>query len=151
MQNDTKKCPFCGEEILECAIKCKHCGEWLKNNAKDITVKIAKHQKTSNIIWLIIAIIQICSGICIAAGIWNTIAVISNWSLPEKIKNHDKDIPEYYEGVTGLIIIGIVNLVLGGIIGVLLVLYDFYIRNLVLKNKNSFYKEQYTLKYMEAV
>lgn len=26
---DTKRCPYCGEEILAVAKKCKHCGEWL--------------------------------------------------------------------------------------------------------------------------
>ena len=33
---DVKKCPYCSEEILETAQKCKHCGEWLNNNASNI-------------------------------------------------------------------------------------------------------------------
>lgn len=27
--DETKRCPYCGEEILLVAKKCKHCGEWL--------------------------------------------------------------------------------------------------------------------------
>lgn len=29
----TIKCPFCAEEILAEAKKCKHCGEWLKSSS----------------------------------------------------------------------------------------------------------------------
>lgn len=31
----TKRCPYCGEEILAIAIKCKHCGEWMKEEPKE--------------------------------------------------------------------------------------------------------------------
>ena len=29
-QTTTKNCPFCGEDILTAAKKCKHCGQWLE-------------------------------------------------------------------------------------------------------------------------
>ena len=29
-EKDIKQCPYCGEEILTTAKKCKHCGEWLE-------------------------------------------------------------------------------------------------------------------------
>jgi len=31
MSEATKRCPYCHEEILEAARKCKHCGEWLED------------------------------------------------------------------------------------------------------------------------
>ena len=33
LQKPTKACPYCGEEILAIAKKCKHCGEYLENAA----------------------------------------------------------------------------------------------------------------------
>lgn len=31
INTDLKHCPYCGEEILAVAKKCKHCGEWLSD------------------------------------------------------------------------------------------------------------------------
>ena len=35
--SETKTCPFCAEEILVAAVKCKHCGEFLPDSAVTTT------------------------------------------------------------------------------------------------------------------
>lgn len=44
MEDATKRCPYCGEEILAVAKKCKHCGEWLEDN-----VPVAEPQPASSL------------------------------------------------------------------------------------------------------
>jgi len=33
-EKNTKKCPYCDEEIAAAAKKCKHCGEWLEKESE---------------------------------------------------------------------------------------------------------------------
>lgn len=42
MQEATKRCPFCGEEILAVAQKCKHCGEFLNAEGRNNNAPIDK-------------------------------------------------------------------------------------------------------------
>lgn len=40
MNEKTKRCQFCGEEILEVAIKCKHCGSMLDGSEESKKVSV---------------------------------------------------------------------------------------------------------------
>ncbi len=44
MEQDTRKCPFCGKEILAVAVKCKYCGKWM-NEIEKVTALEPKTKK----------------------------------------------------------------------------------------------------------
>lgn len=44
MGNNTKPCPYCGEEIMMKAVKCKHCGEWLNQEARKKNEPVVKRE-----------------------------------------------------------------------------------------------------------
>lgn len=56
MDPEKRICPYCGEEIMAAAKKCKHCGEWLDKSANeqnssvpDVKSKKVEISKTSMI------------------------------------------------------------------------------------------------------
>jgi hypothetical protein len=63
MAEQTKKCPFCAEEILSEAIKCKHCGEMLVK-------KEVPSPKQSAGIWTGLGLIILAAGLVVGFYYW---------------------------------------------------------------------------------
>lgn len=49
MADETKVCPYCGEEILAIAKKCKHCGEFLDGSSKPVNSNSVYSGKFQNV------------------------------------------------------------------------------------------------------
>lgn|GEM_PF-3355117 len=100
--------------------------------------RMATYELGSGIAWLCLGILQVISLYLIIAGIWNIIAAISRLRIRRGIESRASTVPAQYECLTGLIVIGVINLIFGGVIGVLLVGFDFYIRQQILQNRHLF-------------
>jgi hypothetical protein len=100
--------------------------------------RIADYERISGFVWIALGIIQIILLYTAIAGVWNIIAGISRFRIVKRIKERDSTIPAEYESLSGLILIGIINLLLGGIIGLVFVAFDFFIRDKILTNSHLF-------------
>jgi hypothetical protein len=59
MENDALKiCPFCKEQIRNEAVKCRYCGEWLEEKAKNIAAKNSNVHTTPEITTAFLLLMQ---------------------------------------------------------------------------------------------
>jgi Family of unknown function (DUF5362) len=100
--------------------------------------RLSEYVKWSGIAWIILGAIQILTVVAALAGVWNIFAGITRIRTGKAIKARSALVPAAFEGITGLVIIGIINLVLGGFVGVILVGVDFFLRDKVLTNAHLF-------------
>ncbi len=108
-------------------------------SSDELTIRrIAAYARWSGILWILLGLIQVLTVIAVVAGVWNIFAGFTRVTGARKIAARDPTVPASFEGVAGLVIIGVINLVLGGFIGLILVGVDFYVRDLVLKNADLF-------------
>lgn len=128
-------------------------GEYVAQGAvtdEQVLERIASYERVSAILWICLGGLQLLAGAIagfkiamIIVGIWNIHAAYSRLKLPDRIRARSPGIPAMYEKqVVQLIVIGVLNLALGGVIGVAFVIFDFVIRSKVLSHRTLFADEK---------
>lgn len=147
-------CRSCGNELSANVVFCNGCGVKVGSNqgsqngagsrqmvTADVNAtlrKISDYEKTSGILWMVLGGLQVISVFGIIAGVWNLYAGYTHIKISPRILASDSTIPSEFESLTPLIIFGLINLFLGGGIGIIFVIFDYIIRGKVLENRDLF-------------
>lgn len=100
---------------------------------------IASMELATAIVWLIIGILQVLALVTAFVGIWNIVVSTSRFRRKREIEQLNPGVPRTVQGELGWIIFFIVlNLFLGGIIGVAGAVMDIFIRERILKVRWAF-------------
>jgi hypothetical protein len=113
----------------------------ITTSGDDFVRRIADYERISGILWLIIGIIQVLTIIGVVAGIWNIVAATTRFRRSTQVRARHPGIPKAFEPIVGLVVVGVINLIFGGIIGVFFVGFDFYIRDQVLSHAHLFRRQ----------
>lgn len=110
----------------------------MQGEDQNLVRRLADYERMSGIFWIVLGAVQICLLVTALAGMWNIYAGVTRMKAAKRILERDPAIPAAFESIGQLVIIGVINLVLGGLVGVLFVGFDFFIRDKVLTNAHLF-------------
>lgn len=135
----TVHCPYCSAPFdvhVTQAVQRKHDP---LSGAEVVAAKVRRCEVTSSVVWLVVGIVQCILLYTAAAGVWNVINAIMALRNAKNIAAHNPGVIPYFEGrKTWLIVLAVINIVLGGVVGVVLVLFEWYVRDFVLRNRSAF-------------
>ena len=104
-----------------------------------VSAKVRRGEVISNIIWIVLGVLQCVTLYAAAAGVWNVINAILALRNVKHIQPGNAGVVPYFDQRrTWLIVLAVVNIVLGGVVGVLLVLWEWHLRDFVLRNRSAF-------------
>ena len=133
----TVRCPYCSTEQnlqIDKPFQSKPVA-----NPEVVAHNVRTFEIISNVLWLILGIIQCVTLYAVVAGIWNIVnSILALRNVKNMTAGNPNVISHYENNTTSLIIFAAINLFLGGVVGIVLVLFDFYIRSYVLKNRSAF-------------
>ena len=152
----------CEKPQIDIIIKCRHCSANIKLRGsassapgsavtppEEVVRKVALYEKTSNILWVAIGIYQIFIGIrfgnylTMALGAYNACMTVNGFKSIKNICVGNYNIIKWYDDrLIWIIIFAVINLVIGGVIGVFLSLFNLYVRDYVLKHRYAFEAQQ---------
>ena len=157
-------CTRCGAEVPDDGKYCAHCGNamgvdsnmfgaarennFMANRAKyEILFDLARKEKVSYSFWMIVGILQVCSGWLLDIfGWWMVIVGVLNIVHALDCRHFSKRlfqgaisgnqaIGRYQDGLFGMIVVAAYNVVVGEIVGAVVSVWEFHVRNFVLRNK----------------
>ena len=137
-----KFCKTCGYGMPDSAHYCTHCNNQMspRNTLSDQKLNsLATRIRINGILWIIIGVIQLCTGVFLPVGILNIISAFRDLKTAKELTTYRVGLVRAYTPVTWPVITLIYNLVFGGVIGVAGSLYYFIaIRGYVMSNKEYF-------------
>lgn len=111
-------------------------------NKNTVLQNIGSKEKIGGIIWIVVATIQLLIGLAynwvtLLIGVWNLVIGITRITNAGKMEERADGIVEAYEkSLTSTIIFLVLNIFIGGLIGIAGAIYDLVVRNYVLNNQN---------------
>lgn len=140
-------CPTCGAKIrVRAGVSGKDYRKGIKAAASEpeqIATKIQRRERLSCVLWIVIAVVQIVTLLGIPAGLWNGInAIVRLRSIKNITPGNPAVVGWYDERKAWLIVFAVVNLVIGGVVGVFLVAHDWSLRDYVLQHRSVFEGEK---------